>query len=144
MATVTSIAAAIADQLAHLPFVDDASASEYVPAAASVTCVAFVVPFDQESNAEVLNLEGDILLRHILTVEFWTQIRTNDIATAMATARDAGAQAITRLVRYDGAGYALDRSVAFQERIDPAPVTHVGVPWLVTMLRVPVENEVAI
>jgi hypothetical protein len=144
MATVSSIASAIATQLGALTFVNAASATSYLPAVASVTCVAFVVPFDQETRAEVRSLDGDITLRHTLTVEFWTQVRNDRIADAMTTARDAGALAITRLVQYDGTGYTLSADIPFQERILPEPVKHVNVPWVITILRVPVENEVTI
>jgi hypothetical protein len=144
VATVSSIASAIATQLAALPFVNAASATSYLPAVASVTCVAFVIPFDQETRAEAFNLDGDITLRHVLTVEFWTQIRNDRIADAMTTARDAAALAIARLVQNDGTGYSLAREVGFQERIYSEPVMHVNVPWIITSLRVPVENEVTI
>jgi hypothetical protein len=144
MATVSYIAAAIASQLTALSFVDKASATEFTPAVTGVNCVAFVIPFDQESTAEVRNLDGDIALRHILTVEFWTQIRNNRIADAMTTARDAGALAITALVANDGDGYSLASDIGFRERIYSEPVTHAGVPWIITSLRVPVENEVSI
>ena len=144
MATVSSIAAAIATQLGALSFVNAASATSYLPAVATVTCVAFVIPFDQESTAEVRNLDGDIALRHILTVEFWTQIKNNNIAAAMTTARDAGALAITALVQNDGDGYTLASDIGFRERIYSEPVTHANVPWIITALRVAVDNEVSI
>lgn len=144
MATVTSIAAAIASQLSALSFVDKASATEYTPALASVTCVAFVIPFDQETSAEVRNLDGDIALRHVLTVEFWTQIKNNRVSDAMTTARDAGALAIAALVTNDGTGYTLASDIGFRERIYSEPVMHAGVPWIITALRVPVDNEVSI
>ena len=143
MATVSSIASAIATQLDALSFVDSASADGYLPAAASVTCVAFVIPFDQETTSDFEVMGGTVTLRHILTVEFWTQIKTGATASAMATARDASALAIAKLITMDGTGYDLEPDIPFQERIYPAPVTHAGVPWFVTSLRVPVRNEVS-
>lgn len=144
MATVSSIAAAIATQLGALSWVNEASATSYVPATAGKQVCAFVIPFDQTTSAEVTNLDGDITLRHVLTVEFWTQINSSKIADAMTTARNAGALAITALVQYDGSGYELEAPLRFEERIYPEPVTHAGVPWIVTLLRVPVVNEVTI
>lgn len=142
MATVSSIATAIATQLDALSFVDSASATSYLPAAADVTCVAFVIPFDQETTAELLDMGTTITLHHLLTVEFWIQIKTGAVATAMTTARDAAALAIAKLVTMDGTGYNLEPEYDFAERIEPAPVTHAGVPWLIASLRVPVRNEV--
>ena len=144
MATVSSIAAAIATQLDALSFVDSASSTSYLPAAANVTCVAFVIPFDQESAVVQEALSANITMTHALTVEFWTQIKTGAISAAMTTAQDAATLAIAKLVTMDGTGYVLDAELGFQERIEPGPVTHVGVPWIVSALRVPVRNEVTV
>ena len=144
MATVSSIAAAIATQLSALSWVDEASATSYAPATAGRNVCAFVVPFDQATTAEPANMDGDLFLRHVLTVEFWTQVKSNRIADAMTTARDAATLAIVRLAQYDGTGYTLEAPVRFEERIYGEPVTHAGVPWIISALRVPVINEVAI
>ncbi len=144
MASVSSIAAAIATQLDALTWVDSASSTNYLPAAANVTCVAFVIPFDQESSVVQESLSANVTMVHQLTVEFWIQVKTSAIATAMATAQDACTLAIVKLVNMDGTGYVLDAGLDFQERIEPAPVTHVGVPWIVAALRVPVRNEVTV
>lgn len=144
MATVSSIAAAIASQLGALSWVSEASSTSYAPATAGKAVCAFVIPFDQETTAEPANLDGDLLLRHTLTVEFWTQIKSSNIGAAMTTARDAGTLATIALVQNDGDGYNLDAPLRVQERIYGEPVTHAGVPWIVSALRVPVLNEVAI
>jgi hypothetical protein len=144
MATVSSIATAIAAQLSQLTWVDEASSTSYLPATTGNRVCAFVVPFDQETRAETANLRGDLNLRHILVVEFWTQIRANRIPEAMNTARDASALAMVALVQNDGEDYTLNRSIDFVERVYPEPVTHANVPWIISSLRVPVENEVTI
>ena len=144
MATVSSIAAAIATQLDALSWVDNASSTNYLPAVANVTCVAFVVPFDQESTVVQESLSANVTMVHQLTVEFWVQVKTSAVATAMATAQDAGTLAMAKLINMDGTGYTLDAELGFSERIEPAPVTHVGVPWIVAALRVPVRNEVTV
>lgn len=143
MATVTSIAQAIVTQLDALSFVDKASSTEYIQAATGVkTCAAFVIPYDQETRAEYVSFGDSVTLKHTLTVEFWCPVNVGKPETAFATARDAGYYAIVRLLGYDGAGYTLDRSIGFVERVNPEPVTVANVPWIVSMLRVPVENEV--
>lgn len=143
MATVTSITTAITGVLGALSWVDVASADEFLPAAATSTCAAFVVPFGQETRAISDALDPDTMtLVHVLTVEFWVQHRNGAASTTMQIARDAGALAIAALLANDGSGYTIARDFAFEERIDPAPTTHMGVPWVVVSLRVPVENEV--
>ena len=144
MALPSAIAAAIATQLGALSWVSEASATSYAPASAGNQVCAFVIPFDQATSAEPANLDGDLFLRHVLTVEFWTQIRSNKIGDAMTTARDAATLAITRLCANDGTGYTLEAPVRFEERIYAEPVTHAGVPWIISALRVPVTNEVSI
>ena len=144
MSTVTSIAAAIASVLDALAWVDKASASEYLPSAANASVCAFVVPYNQETTVVPDSLGGaSITLRHVLTVEFWIQHRGGQAAATMQAARDAGTLAIAALIDADGAGYTLERDLAFSERVDPAPVEHLNMPWLVATLRVPVENEVS-
>lgn len=143
MATVTSIAGAIVAVLDALTWVDAASANEYLPGAAAANCCAFVVPYGQETRALPDSLDPDtMVLVHTLTVEFWIQHKQGAASTTMQRARDAGTLAIAALIEHDGTGYTLARDYGFDERIDPAPVTHLGVPWLVSSLRVPVENEV--
>lgn len=143
MATVTDIANAIATVLDSLSWVDAASASEYLPSAATSTCCAFVTPYGQETRVLDSNLgDGTITLVHVLTVEFWVQHRQGSASTTMQIARDAGTKAIAALMDNDGAGYTIARNMEFDERIDVAPVSHINVPWLVSVLRVPVENEV--
>lgn len=144
MATVSSIAAAIASQLGQLAWVNEASATTYLPATTGKQVCAFVIPFDQETTAEASNFAGDVTLRHVLTVEFWIQVRNNRIADAMTTAQNAGTLAITALVQNDDDGYTLDRAIPFRERIASQPVTYADVPWIISTLRVPVENEVTI
>ena len=143
MTTVTSITTAVVSVLSALSWVDVASADEFLPSAASATCAAFVVPFGQETrtNPDVLD-PNVIMLVHTLTVEFWIQHRNGAAATTMQMARDAGAKAIAALLASDGTGYSIARDYTFEERIDPAPTTHMGVPWVIVSLRVPVENEV--
>jgi len=143
MSTVTEIAAAVVDVLAGLAWLDAASASEYLPAAAGVQAAAFVVPYNQETRTLPDSLVSGMTLVHVLTVEFWIQHRNGRAAETMQRARDAGTLAIAALLAHDGEGYTVARDYAFEERIDAAPVEHMGVPWLVSTLRVPVENEVA-
>jgi hypothetical protein len=143
MATVTSITAAIVAVLESLDWIDMASADEFVPSVMTTTCSAFVVPFDQETHVLPDVLDGNVItLTHWLTVEFWVQHKQGAAAVTMQVARDAGAKAIAALINNDGSGYDLARDYAFEERIDSAPVTHMGVPWVIVQLRVPVENEV--
>lgn len=143
MATVTSIAQAIATQMDALSFVDKASVSEYIGAATGVrTCAAFVIPYDQETRAEYVSFGDSVMLKHTLTVEFWCPVNVGKPETAFQTARDAAYYAIVRLLAYDGTGYTLDRSIGFVERVNPEPVIVANVPWIVSMLRVPVENTV--
>ena len=144
MSTPSAIAAAIATQIGALSWVSEASATSYAPASAGNAVCAFVIPFDQQTTAEPANMGGDLLLRHVLTVEFWTQVKSNKIGDAMTTARDAATLAIVRLAQNDGTGYELEAPVRFEERIYPEPVTHAGVPWIISALRVPVTNEVSI
>jgi hypothetical protein len=144
MATVSSIATAIASQLSALSWVNEASATSYLPATTGKAVCAFLIPFEQETRAEASNFAGDVTLRTVLTVEFWIQIKNNRAAEAMTTAQNAGALAIAALVTNDGDGYTLDRAIPFQERIAPSPVTYADVPWIISTLRVPVENEVTI
>lgn len=143
MATVTSITNAVVAVIGALSWVDKASADEFVPSAANTTCSAFVVPFGQETRVlpDVLD-ENVITLTHWLTIEFWIQHKNGAAATTMQMARDAGALAIAALIDHDGSGYTIARDYAFEERVEPQFVTHMGVPWLVAALRVPVENEV--
>lgn len=143
MATVTSIAQAIATQMDALSFVDKASSTEYIQAATGVrTCAAFVIPYDQETRAEYVTFGDSVVLKHVLTVEFWCPMNTAQPGTAFTTARDAAYYAIVRLLGYNGTGYTLDRTIGFVERVNPEPVTVANVPWIVSMLRVPVEQEV--
>lgn len=143
MSAVTAIAEALVAVLAGLDWVDAASASEYVPAAVQSDVCAFVVPYGQETRAMPDSLGGETMtLVHVLTVEFWVKHAGGQAAITMQRARDAGALAIAAFLAHDGAGYSIAREYGFEERIDPAPVTHMGVPWLVSSLRVPVENEV--
>jgi hypothetical protein len=143
MATVTSIAQAIATQMDALPFVDKASSTEYISAATGVkTCAAFVIPYDQETRAEYSSFGDTVTLKHTLTVEFWCPMNTAQPSGAFTVARDAGYYAIVKLLANDGTGYTLDRTIGFVERVNPEPVTVANVPWIVSMLRVPVENEV--
>jgi len=143
MSTVTEIAGSIVTVLAGLSWVDAASASEYLPAAITSDVCAFVVPYNQETRAVPDSLGGDgITMIHSLTVEFWVKHVNGQTAMTMQRARDAGTLAIAALLAHDGEGYSIAREYGFEERIDPAPVTHMGVPWLVSSLRVPVENEV--
>ena len=143
MSTVTEIANAIVAVLRGLSWIDAASADEYLPSAAGANVCAFVVPYGQETRTIPDVLDGNVMtLVHTLTVEFWIQHRQGSAATTMQRARDAGALAIAALLAADGAGYTVAREFGFEERIDPAPVTHMGIPWLVSVLRVPVENEV--
>lgn len=142
MATVSSIAAAIATQMEGLSFVDKASSIEFLPSAVNVNCVAFVVPFGQQTTAAYVSFGSGVSLSTTLTVEFWIQHRNGNAAATMTTARDAAALAIRRLVDNDGTGYVLTPDARFEERIESAFVTHASVPWLIASLRVPVENEV--
>jgi hypothetical protein len=143
MATVTSIATAIATQMDALSFVDRTSINEYVPAAMGSTCVCLITPFSQETGSDYSSFGDTVTLRHTLSVEFWVQIKNGAVATAMQIARDAGYLAIVKLLDKDGTGYTLDRAINFQERITPEPVTVANVPWVICVLRVPVENEVS-
>lgn len=143
MATVTSITTAIATVLNALDWVDKVSADEFVPSVVTTTCSAFIVPFGQKTRVLPDVLDGNVItLTHWLTVEFWVQHKQGAAATTMQVARDAGAKAIAALIDNDGSGYDLARDYGFEEQIDPAPVTHMGVPWVIVSLRVPVENEV--
>ena len=143
MATVTSITSAIVTVLDALSWVDKCSADEFVPSAVTTSCSAFIVPFAQETRVlpDVLDPNA-ITLTHWLTVEFWIQHKNGAAATTMQVARDAGALAIAALIDHDGSGYNIARDYAFEERIEPQFETHMGVPWLIVSLRVPVENEV--
>ncbi len=143
VSTVTAIAEALVAVLRGLSWVDAASASEYLPSAVGSQVCAFVVPYNQETRALPSSLDDDTMtLTHVLTVEFWIQHRNGQAATTMQQARDAGTLAIAALLAHDGEGYTIAREYGFEERIDPAPVQHMNVPWLVSSLRVPVENEV--
>ncbi len=143
MSTVTEIANAIVAVLTAQTWVDRASADEYLPSAATADVCAFVVPYGQETRTlpDVLDPNA-ITLVHVLSVEFWVKHASGQAAQTMQRARDAGALTIAALLANDGDGYSIARDYGFEERIDPAPVTHMGVPWLVSVLRVPVENEV--
>jgi hypothetical protein len=124
--------------------VDKASSTEYIQAATGVrTCAAFVVPYDQETTAEYVSFGDTVTLRHTFTVEFWCPLNTAAPGTAFTTARDAGYLAMVKLLDKDGTGYVLDRNIQFRERVSPEPVIVANVPWLVNILRVPVENEVS-
>ncbi len=142
MSTVTEIVTAITEVLASLPFVDYASADEFLPPAGNADVCAFVVPFDQNSTARADSLDDTITLVHVLAVEFWIQHRNGEAATTMQVARDAGALAVAALLASDGDGYSIARDYAFTERIERQFVSHLNVPWLVVALSVPVENEV--
>jgi hypothetical protein len=144
MATPTSIATAIATQIAALSFVNSASATSFAPALANVTCVAFVVPFGQESGAEFVTFGDVVQVNTVMAVEFWIQHKPTTPAVTVNTARDACTLAMARLIEYDGTGYTLARNVPFRERINDAFVNHAGVDWLIAVLRVPVENEVTV
>ncbi len=143
MSTVTAIAEGIRAVLAGLSWVDAASIDDFLPAATAPTVAAFVVPFEQTSAVLVDSLSaGEITLIHTLTVEFWIQHRNGFAAETMQRARDAGTLAIAALLAHDGDGYTVAREYQFEERITPQFVSHLNVPWLITTLRVPVENEV--
>lgn len=144
MSTVSSIAAAIARAIDSLSFVTYASATEFLPSATNANCAAFVVPFGQETSALPDSFNPDAMtLVHTLTVEFWVKHTQGKASDTMTTARDAGALAIAKLIDQDGTGYTLARGYEFTERVEQQFVTHMGVPWLISSLRVSVENEVS-
>lgn len=143
MSNVSAICAALVEVLSRLEPVTFASADEFLPPVGNMDVCAFVVPFEQTTTAQPDVLGGGyIVLTHRLSVEFWIQHRNGQAAITMQIARDIGGAAIAALLRADGDGYSIARDYAFEERIEPQFVTHLGVPWLVSTLRVPVENEV--
>jgi hypothetical protein len=145
MADVSDITSAIAVTLGALSWVDEASDTTFQPAVTVASCCALVVPFGQESVTEPIDLAGDahrMVTR--LPVEFWVKHTSGDQATTMQIARDAGTLAMAALLAGDGNGYSLARDVGFEERIEPAFVQHGNANWLVVLLIVPIENEVAI
>lgn len=145
MATVTTIATAIKTQLLALSDVDYASVSEFAPAISSATVAAFVVPFEQESNGEFLDLAGtSLLVRHRIRCEFWVKHTQGAVATTMQLARDICTLAMIGLMQTDGTGYDLDTESAFDEIVSDTFVQVDSVPYLVAALVVPVRNEITL
>lgn len=145
MATVSSIVAALATALDKLSWVDAVSTAEILPAVTVSSCACLIVPFNQDGSIGVDDLSGDRLVAvHTIQVEFWIKHSQAAIGTTMDKARDAATLAVAQLMADDGTGYTLARDLDFEESILPEFQTHANVPWLVAILKVPVENEVTL
>lgn len=145
MATVSSIVTALATALDKLTWVDAVSTSEYLPAVTVASCACLLTPFNQQSSVELDQLSHTTAtFVHRVQVEFWFKHTQGSPATTLQRARDAGTLAIAQLLTDDGTGYTLARGYEFTEAVAPEFTTHANVPWLVSLLTVPVENEVSI
>ena len=144
MATVSTIVTALATALDKLTWVDAVSTSEYLPAVTVASCACLITPFNQASTVTVDSLDdGAITFVHRVQVEFWFKHVQGSQATTLQRARDAGTLAVARLLADDGTGYTIARNFEFTEAVAPEFTTHANVPWLVSLLTVPVENEVS-
>jgi len=143
MATVTSIAAALASTLlAGLTEVDTASTSSFYPALNTASVGLVVSPFGQETTYSAQTFGGSALAVHRIPLEFWVRHTQGDEAATMQRARDVATQAVAVLLANDGAGYELARDVGIEERVDQTVTQVANAPWVVVALIVPVENEV--
>ena len=145
MATVSSVVTAIGTALDKLTWIDTVSTSEYLPAVTVASCACLITPFNQASTVELDQLSHtSATFVHRIQVEFWFKHIQGTPSTTLQKARDAGTLAIAQLFADDGTGYTLARGYEFTEAVAPEFTTHANVPWLVSLLTVPVENEVSI
>jgi hypothetical protein len=145
MSDMAEIAAALAEALLTIESVDQASATEFLPALESMSVMALVVPFEQESSYEQMDLSGEsIYAKHMQKVEFWCKHDQSNPADTLERARTIGHKAVQALMQHDGDGYTVDRNLEFRERIDSGFVVVANVPWLVAHLYVPLEHEVTL
>ena len=145
MATVTSIVTAIKAVIDTLADVDQSSISDFVPAIETEKVAALIVPFEQDSTAQFLDVGGTYLeMSHAIRCEFWVKHTNASAATTAQRARDIALSAITALMQSDGTGYDLDPEGEFTERVDEIFTVMNDVAFLVVALTIPIRNEVTL
>lgn len=144
MATVSSIASAIATVVDGVTGVDYASSTDYMPGVQTQSIAALVVPMSQASSGDIhMTLAGGkVEMVHRLPVEFWVKHAQGSASTTMQRAANIGTLAIAALLASDGSGYSLAPGSTFEETIDNTFIEVGGQPYLVATLIVPVRNEV--
>jgi hypothetical protein len=146
MATVTSIADALATVIDAGTNADYISIDSFLPGAQTTSFAVIIVPFAQEFIGSFDTFSGGAMLaQHRITIEVWTRYKPDDAAATMDTARDAAVDVIKAVFGADDAGYTLARGQEVTARTDEAfREIATGMVYLVTKIGVWVEDVLAI
>lgn len=146
MATVTSIADALATVIDAGTAADYISVDSFLPAAQTTGFAVVIVPFAQEFIGVFDTFNQDAMLaQHRISIEVWTRYKPDNAASTMDTARDAALNVIKAIFGADGSGYTLAREQEVTARTEDAfREIATGMVYLVTKIGVWVEDNLTI
>lgn len=146
MATVTSIADAMAAVIAGVANVNYVSVDSFLPTVQATTAAVMIVPFAQETVAayDTFNADG-MAVSHRMAIEVWTRYRPDNIPGTMDVGRDVALSVLAAIYGSDGTGYTLARereSTIVNE--DGFREIATGLVFLVSRLGVWVDDTIAV
>lgn len=142
MATVQSIAQAIADVAATIDGVDQTSIDDYLPSIKTQSIACLVLPFGQTDTVTLSDFgPNTAAFTHRIKVEFWIKHVQGKAANTMQRAREIFRLAVIALINADGTGYTLSPDLRIEGNVEQGFLTVESMPYLVATLYVPVLNE---
>lgn len=146
MATITSIADALAAVIDSGTTADYISVDSFLPTTQTTGFAVVIVPFAQETLARFDTFDADSMLaQHRIAIEVWTRYKPDNVASTMDTAREAALNVLKAVYGSDGSGYTLAREQEATARTEDAfREIATGMVFLVTKVGVWVEDNLTI